>query len=142
MRRSFLQRVADSSTAGLLALASFEHIERLVLRRPPVYSPVAIAGRVARRTGISLTPRSKRGLAAFLRWPYAYGLVTARELLAPRRRRSLGRALALAAAIYSAELAALPATGATPPLRRWPRRERALLFAHVMAFSLGAELGG
>ena len=44
--------------------------------------------------------------------------------------------LLFAIALASAELLVLPASGATPRLRRWPRDERAMLFVHAAVFSL------
>lgn len=48
--------------------------------------------------------------------------------------------MSFGAAIWICELGALPARGATPPLRDWPPREIALLLAHTLVFGVGAAL--
>jgi hypothetical protein len=131
-------RASTSALVGILGLSLFERLERRVLGREPLYTSTRITRRLARRLGVSLDEEQARVLGRLLRFVYgpALGLVRARL----DRRPGLGRALRLGAAIWLFELLALPATGATPPLRRWPRGEKLLLAAHTTAFALAAEL--
>jgi hypothetical protein len=137
-----LARTLVAGTCGVIALALAEHLERRVAGREPVYAAGRVAGRLARRRGLSLSSRRARRLGSVLRWGYGPALAFARGWLPGGRRPGLGRALSFGAMIYLGELLALPATGATPPVRRWPPRQATLLGAHTLMFALGAELAG
>ncbi|HVU49720.1 MAG TPA: hypothetical protein VHL80_03480 [Polyangia bacterium] len=130
-----------SGLAGTLVLELMERFERRVLGRPPLYASTRIAARLAGRLGVSLGPTGARIAGGLLRWSYGPALAVARARLAGPPTRSVARALGFGAAIYAFELVALPALGATPPLRAWPRTEVVSLAAHTLAFALGSELG-
>lgn len=106
-----------------------------------VYAPAAVARGLARRlAGRRLPDGPAARLGLLLRWLYgpALGAVYAAgrsRLPAP----VVAGGVSFGAAIYLFELLAMPAFGATPPPRRWPRRELALLLAHTGAFGIGTS---
>jgi hypothetical protein len=106
-----------------LAQAAVAPIER-GLAGPPVYDRKRIAA------GLGLKARWGPALQA----GYALALATALRRAVPLRFPWNG--LAGGALVWGAELIALPATGATPPLRRWPRGQVGTLLLHALAFTL------
>ena len=130
-----------SGMAGNAMVSAVEVLEREILGAPPTYRADAVTSRLAKRwTGRSLTPETARWLGRAARWAYGSSLAAAYGAVRPRRApASLPRALALAGAIYLFEILAMPALGATPPLRRWKPAERWLLLLHTAAFSIATE---
>jgi hypothetical protein len=126
--------LAGAFGIGVLALA--DRFERAWLGHPPPYAPERIAARL-----VGLRSRSRaRAVGAILRWSYGLAIAGAWSRFVPRRTAGRWRrALGLGAAILGFELVALPALGATPPLRRWSRAEKGLLAAHTQAFAFGEE---
>ena len=128
-----LIRGALAGAGGCLLLGLSDRIERAALGRRPVYAPERVAARLlGRRSGAD-------GLAGVMRWGYGVGLGVLQALPARPRRFSWTAALGLAGAVFGFELWAMPRVGATPPLRRWPRREIATLGAHTVVFGLATE---
>jgi hypothetical protein len=126
---------------GTLALSLMERLERRILGRAPLYSSTHIAARLARRLGLSVDPAGARALGGLLRWSYGPALAIARDRLTARSSVGVvAQALCFGAGIYAFELVALPATGATPPIRAWPAKEVLLLAAHTMTFALASQL--
>jgi hypothetical protein len=140
--KASLGRALVAGVCGVAALAVGERVEHLLAGREPVYAAGRVATRLARRGGLAVSSRGARRLGSALRWAYGPALALARRWVPGGRRPGLGRALSFGAMIYLGELLALPATGATPPVRRWPRGQAAMLGAHTLAFALGAELAG
>ena len=131
-----------AGATGTLALSATETlVDRRLLGRAPVYAAERIAGRLAGRFGLRLDARRAKAAGLALRWTYGPMLGLTFATLEPRwsRRRGLwARAAELAAALLTFEVIGMPAVGATPPLRDWPRRERFLLGLHIGAFALVA----
>jgi hypothetical protein len=127
--------IAGVVATGALSLS--DRFERGWLGRPPVYAPGRIAARL-----FGLRSRSRAGaVGAILRWSYGLLIAAAWSRLVPSRANGAWRrALGLGAAIFAFELIALPALGATPPLRRWSRAEKALLAWHTQVFGFGEEM--
>jgi hypothetical protein len=140
--RASLGGALVAGACGVAALVVAERLERLVAGREPVYADGRVAARLAHRGGFAVGTRGALRLGSALRWAYGPALAFARAWLPGGRTPGLGRALSFGAMIYLGELLALPATGATPPVRRWPRRQVAMLGAHTLTFALGAELAG
>jgi hypothetical protein len=140
--RGSLGHALVAGACGVAALALGERFERRLAGREPVYAAGRVAARFAHRGGFAIGSRGARRLGSALRWAYGPALAFGRGWLPGGRTPGLGRALSFGAMIYLGELLALPATGATPPVRRWPRRQAAMLGAHTLAFALGAELAG
>jgi hypothetical protein len=107
---------ALAATAGLHA---FDAVEQKLLGGRPVYHQA----RMARRLFGTAAP------APAMRWAYGVTVGILAEHLEPSP-------LWFGPAIALFELAVLPAVGATPPVRRWPRGQVVLLFAHATAFAL------
>ncbi|MGC4116865.1 MAG: hypothetical protein QM765_20350 [Myxococcales bacterium] len=122
----------DAALAGAIATAAMAQLERWVARRlgaAPVFAPERIAARVltqesaAKAAGSGM--RAVYGRALGLAWANVPGW----------RRLSLPlRALTAGLGTFAAELVALPATGATPPLSAWSRLEVALLLGQTLVF--------
>jgi len=117
-----------AGAAGTLAVELSERLERAVLGDEPVYA----AKRVARRL---FGPRVPGRL---LRWTYGplLGLAAGRALEG-RSWPFAAEAAGVGCCVFAFELAAMPAAGATPPVRRWPAGHVAALFVHTLAFGLG-----
>jgi hypothetical protein len=96
-------------------------LERALLKRRPVFDP----GKIARRL------LGDESLAPLLRWGYA-------TALARVQRRFRVHPLVFGPAVALCELLLMPAVGATPKVKRWPRGEVPLLFAHATSFALAA----
>ena len=105
-----------------LALEASDVLERRLLGHKPVYDP----GKMGKR----LFGNARAGEA--MRWIYgpALGFV---------QRRLRIPALLFGPLVAAAELLAMPLTGATPPVRKWPKGEVPLLFVHATAFALAAR---
>jgi hypothetical protein len=137
-----VNRRTSGSAVGILAAALLtcaDRLEQALLGRPAIYVPQAIARR--------LFPPSldrRRRMAAcgmLLRAAYSasWGLLYSR--LRERFPRSpLKAGIGFGTGIWAFELLAMPAARAVPPLREWPRREIALLFAHTLSFGITAAL--
>ncbi len=113
-----------AGAAGTLAVEASERVERGLLGELPVYA--------ARRLFGGEAP------GALLRWVYGplLGFV-AGHLLRRRRLEPVTQALAIAVTVCAFELVALPASGATPQLRQWPKSHLVLLPLHTLAFGAG-----
>jgi hypothetical protein len=74
-------------------------------------------------------------MGAMLRWTYGPALGVLSHLLFARFHPAR-RALFTSAAILAFELCAMPATGATPPISTWRRRELLLLAVHTTVFGV------
>jgi hypothetical protein len=122
--------------AGTLALTVFERLERRTLGRAPLYAATRIASRLAHRSSRPMGPAATGALGRLMRWSYGPALALIRSRLV--RSPSVGAvpALSFGAGIYVFELIALPALGATPPIRKWPPLEVLLLAAHTMTYAL------
>jgi hypothetical protein len=108
--------------AALIATGSlrgFDAIERQLLGGPPAYDVSAMGKR--------LFGNARAGSA--LRWAYGPALAYVQKKL-----RIPG--LLFGPVVALGELVAMPALGATPPVRRWRRGEVAMLFVHATAFAL------
>ena len=114
--------------AGTAVVAGFESWDARLLGRPPVFTPKKIASRLAGRS------RAKR-LGSLMRWSYGpgWGLVASR--LARFQSRLLNGAV-IGGSLLGFELVALPASNATPPLRKWGAIPLALLAAQTLAYGL------
>jgi hypothetical protein len=110
--------------SATLAVSAIEPLERALLAEEPVYSARSIARRLFGR-------RVPWPASTALRYAYGIGLGALASRV-PWLRGGLRTALAL----YGLEIVLLPALGATPPLRRWPRRQWLTLFLHTLAFGL------
>jgi hypothetical protein len=110
--------------AATLAVSAVEPLERAILGAEPVYSARSVARRLfGRRVG--------RLPATALR--YGYGLALGAFVSRGLRLRS---ALGIAAAVYGFERVAMPVLGLTPPVHRWPPRQRLTLLLHTLAFGV------
>jgi hypothetical protein len=114
-----LSRLFFASMTGTAALTAWEAIEWRILGHKPVFAPERIARRLF----------GNRRAAPLLRFSYgpAVGILLGACEVPP---------LLFAIALAGVELLGLPASGATPRVRRWPRAERAMLFVHTAVFSL------
>lgn len=125
-----------AGAVGTGAIALSDRLERAWLGRAQVYAPARIAARLFRLRAL----RRARAAGVLLRWSYGALIGTVWNRLLPARGRGTWpRAVGLGAAILAFELVALPALGATPPLRSWPRAEKALLAWHTQVFGFAAE---
>lgn len=123
---------------GSMALYASDAIERRVLGRRPVYAPERISAGLSRRwLGRAPSPSRARLAGGVLRAGYGAGLGAATSLLQslPRWRRVLASGLS----IFAFEVWMMPRVGATPPVRRWPRAEVAMLLAHTLAYAALTE---
>jgi len=127
---------ALAGAVGTAAIGLSDRLERAWLGRPQVYAPERIAARL-----LGLRSRGPaRAAGVLLRWSYGLLIGTVWNRLLPGRGRGTWRrAVGLGAAILAFELVALPALGATPPLRRWRRAEGALLAWHTQVFGFAEE---
>jgi hypothetical protein len=101
------------------ALRGADALEQRVLGRRPAYDVNAMGRR--------LFGSARAGRA--LRWIYGPTLaIVQKKLRIP--------AWIMGPTIALAELVAMPAVGATPPVRKWPRGEVPMLFAHATTFAL------
>jgi hypothetical protein len=127
-----------SAVLGLTALRLVEPLERAVVGRRPVYHPERMVARWL--PALRRRPALLGATAAALRFGYAFtlarGLALARSRL-PRSRLLAGLTGGLIVSMLEAAL--LPATGATPRLRRWRRAELPMLAVHAAAFCLAAS---
>jgi NAD(P)-dependent dehydrogenase (short-subunit alcohol dehydrogenase family) len=142
--RSIVTRGLVVGAVGTLAVMFAGWIERALLRRRPVYAPARLARRLFAKT--ARTPARAGVIGNLMRWSYGplIGLVYTASLGRLIRRRwpearSWPAGLALGAAVYLFELLALPRSGATRRLARWPAADRLLLAGHTAAFGLTAE---
>lgn len=105
-----------------LALEGVDLLERRLLGHKPVYD----TGKMGER----LFGNARVG--ELMRWVYgpSLGFVQRRLRLPP---------LLFGPLVAVAELIAMPLAGATPPVRKWPRWEVPLLFAHATAFAFAAR---
>jgi hypothetical protein len=128
-----------AGVVGTAALTCFEQIERALLAGTPPYAAVAVARGLLRRARDE--PAAAAGahiVGLALRWLYgpALGAVYG-AWRGNRASRSVVRSgLFLGGAVYSFELLAMPASGATKPIRRWKPEELLLLLAHTSVFGL------
>jgi NAD(P)-dependent dehydrogenase (short-subunit alcohol dehydrogenase family) len=142
--RGIVTRGLVVGAVGTLAVMFAGWIERALLGRRPVYAPARLARRLF--ADAARTPARAGVVGNLMRWSYgpliglAYSATLGRFI---RRRwpeaRSWPAGLALGAAVYLFELLALPRSGATRRLARWPAADRLLLAGHTAAFGLTAE---
>jgi hypothetical protein len=122
-------------TASML-LTAFEPVERALLGRVQLYAPEAMLSSLFHARFPGVQPIRLRTGALVLRSLYGASIGA---LYAAARRRlpfsGLGRTALVAGAIWAFELGVLPASGATPPLRKWPKAEIALLLLHTFVFA-------
>ena len=112
-----------AAVLATFALHGLDWLERRLLGHAPAYD--------VSRMGRRLFGSARAGKA--LRWVYGPTMALAqRKLRIPP--------LLFGPMVAAGELLALPWTGATPEVRRWPRGEAPLFFAHATAFSLLAGL--
>jgi hypothetical protein len=127
-----------STLLGLVALRVVEPLECAVVGRRPVYHPARMVARWL--PALRRRPTLLGATAAALRFGYAFalarGLALARSRL-PRSRLLAGLTGGLLVSMF--EAAVLPATGATPRLRRWRRAELPMLAVHAATFCLAAS---
>jgi hypothetical protein len=135
-RRGSTLGALASGLAGTLALSLVERLERRTLGRLPLYAATRIASRLAHRWSGPMGPAATSALGGLMRWSYGPALALIRNWLVRSPRAGDVPALSFGAGIYAFELIVLPATGATPPLRRWPPLEVLLLAAHTLTYAL------
>ncbi|HLK92064.1 MAG TPA: SDR family oxidoreductase [Polyangia bacterium] len=142
--RRLVARGLVAGVAGTLAVALAGWVERRLLGRRPVYAPSRLARRLFAQA--ARTPGRASAIGKAMRWTYGplVGLVWSATIGRMIRRRwpatrAWPAGLALGAAVYLFELLALPGSGATRPLARWPAADRLLLAGHTAAFGLAAE---
>jgi hypothetical protein len=98
-----------------------------------------MAGRLARRLlGRRLSRRQRQLAGMLMRWPYGVAWGTATAALAPDGVPPPVVGLAAGVAIWAFELVALPASGATPPVRAWRAGEIGVNLLNATAFGLAA----
>lgn len=138
IRRHSLSNGVIAGLAGTMALSVFELLEHALLGRAPVYTAEAVASGLLRRLERRTGAVRARNAGLVLRWSYGCALGAAHAGLTQSggHRLVLRSALTLSSVIYLFELVAMPATGATKPVRDWPRSELLLLFCHTSAFAL------
>jgi len=96
-------------------LQQSDRLERAVLGgRRPVYAPERMFG---------------KDKATPIRWGYGFAIGRI-------QKRLRLPALLFGPLLAAGELIALPALGATPPLRKWKPKEIGLLFAHATLFAV------
>jgi len=127
---------------GTLVLSGFELFETGWLGGPALYAAGPVArGLAARFTTRKLAGRTQTLAGMMLRWSYGpcIGAVYAR--LRPRLSLPVpAAAVCLAGGVFGFELLAMPALGATPPLRKWDHPQLAMLAAHTLSYALGTAL--
>lgn len=104
-------------------LAAFDAVERRLLGHRPAYD----VDRIGRR----LFGSARKGWA--MRCAYAPAMAFAQTRLGIP-------ALMFGPLLATAELYAMPRLGATSPVRKWPKGEVPLLFAHSTAFAVSVKL--
>lgn len=110
-------------------------VER-VRRRTPVYDPALMARRMLRRhLDVDVDRGTARTVGMLMRATYGPSWGVALAMLTRGRGHVVVNTVALAAAIWCFELVGLPRTGATPPLREWPRGEALLDTTNAFAYS-------
>lgn len=136
MNRAALRDGLIAGAAGVCAEALWSSAVQRVRRRTPVYDPAIMARRMLQRMfGWKLDRSAARGAGMLMRAMYGPLWGVAGAMLTRGRGRAFVNVLALAAGIWLFELAALPRTGATPPLRQWPKGEAALDTTNAIAYS-------
>lgn len=132
-----------AGAAGTAALSVFERVEAAVLgQRLPVYAAANVGGGLARRwlAGAMLPPAEVR-FGYLLRWLYGPSLgVLFMRVRSWLPRRPLAAGLCFGAGVFGFEVAVMPAVAATPPIRRWARAERSLIFLHTAVFGVATAL--
>lgn len=109
-----------------------------------MYAPAHVGRGLARRWFGGTIPTCGDGCFGYvLRWTYGPGL----GLLFARVRSFLPRhpvtaGLSFGAGIFAFEVVAMPAIGATPPVRSWRRAEPWLLILHTAVFGVATALTG
>lgn len=117
-----------SGAAGTAAVAAFGRL-REAGATEPVYAPERIAARLLGTRRAALPLRTAYGTALGLAWSLGLGRTGLRFPWS---------GLAAGLGTFLLELVAMPATGATPPLRRWGRGEVPALAAQTLLFGLAA----
>lgn len=119
-----------------MALYAADGIERALLRRRPVYQASDVARRLLQRWGGDVGRRlaarhtSSLGLALRVAYGAALGVLSSRGSSRSTARAALCRGVP----IFAFELVAMPAFGATPPVRTWTRAEAAMLLFHTLVY--------
>ena len=127
---------------GTLVLTGFEVLETGWLGGPSLYAAGSVArGLATRFTKWKLAGRTQTVAGLALRWAYGPSLGALYARVRPQLPLSVpAAAVCLAGGIFGFELLAMPALGATPPLRKWDRPQLAMLAAHTLAYGLGTSL--
>jgi hypothetical protein len=131
-------RGAFAGAVGSLAEGGWSWFEvRRLGGRPPVFDAQVMAARLlARLTGHIPSRKLAAASGRAMRVSYALALGAGWSASIGRRWSDVRAALLLAAWIWVGELLALPATGATPPLRTWPRAHIALDASNCLVFAV------
>ncbi len=123
-------RGALAGVGGALALAPTDVLLRYLLCRSPVFDLSLVTRRLAARAlGRSPTRRFVSRVEWLLR--FGSGASLGALVSAARLQTALGAGL-----LTGFEMMAMPAVGATPPIRAWSRREQWLLLGHAAVFML------
>lgn len=132
-------RATIAGSMGTLAEAVWSRWDlKLHGGQPRVFAPRLMVQRLASAvTGHELNDGVAEAVAGAMRAGYGPAWAVA-WTLGPghcRRRHPFGDAILLALLIWAFELTVLPATGATPPLRRWPAGDVAWDLAQCLVFA-------
>ena len=127
---------------GTLVLTGFELFEAGWLGGPTLYAAGPVArGLAARFVNRKLAGRSEMVAGLALRWTYGPSLGAVYARVRPRLPLSVPvAAVCLAGGILGFELLAMPALGATPPLRKWDRPQLWMLAAHTLSYGAGTAV--
>lgn len=127
---------------GTLVLTGFEVLETGWVGGPTLYAAGPVArGLAARWIRRKLAGRGELVAGLLLRWTYGPTLGAIYARVRPRLPFSVPVAgVCLAGGILGFELLAMPALGATPPLRKWDRPQRWLLAAHTLSYGAGTAV--
>jgi hypothetical protein len=127
---------------GTLVLTGFEVLETGWLGGPSLYAAGPVArGLASRFTRWKLAGRTQAVAGLALRWAYGPSIGAVYARARPRLPLSVpAAAVCLAGGILGFELLAMPALGATPPLRKWDRPQLAMLAAHTLSYGLGTAV--
>lgn len=150
MKRTAARRLRDGFVAGAIATGAetlWSHTEpRLLGGRPPVFDTTVMASALLLRlTGRPPSPGWARVCGIGMRCAYGPTWAGGWSLLTTSRKGpTIGSVGVAALSIWGFELAILPRSGATPPLRDWQRLEivldltNAAIYAAVAGVILSA----
>jgi hypothetical protein len=127
---------------GTAALALLERVRDRRLGRPPVYAPSHLVRHLLASTA-DVVPQKSTAVrwGRLARWVYGPTLGVAYAVAQRRLPGSVPlRGLLFGAAVCAWELAALPAVGATPALKRWPPGQVGWLVVQTVTFGVATAL--